>query len=503
MTVGGGHEVEGRSAARVRNELLAEMAGVLAATETVRRQTGAEMLVQDLSAELRLSVDPRQDQPLNLWARRVVKACAETDEGLQTLARCLGYAEQGSVSVLAFWRLVDEWEAAAFFKDMDLHSLRHVLREIRSTSLLTTLARRASQSRTQELEEWCDTGWEVFLHLAGNNTVVDELPPSMAFLSLISEYLLKEGRAEEAEHLRRWNRKQAQLRGLTEEMAVWQQGEFASPGEVSLHPAYLLIQFEPDGVEPDSFWVAHWRQSDSDGWHPIPGETLKLRRDELQAAVDRLIEQAEERWWDLRQPVVIEFILPWTLLGEPVEWWHKEPDAAVPTPLVMDYTVVVRSFERLRKAAWHRRWNNRWRHLKDRPAESRSHWSLPNQSAFHLERELKGDQQIVCLVLSAPPGGESSVAHQEFVAALRAGIPAILWDRSGSGTAFREAAADIVQERGLAGVLERTRRWRHEALALGPDDWHGHVGRHLALLLDDPERMPGPSVSGGDSDSAG
>ncbi len=496
MTAGGGHEVEGRSAARVRNELMAEMSGVLATTETVRRQAGADMLVQDLSAELRLSVDPPQDQPLTLWSRRVVKACAETDEGLQTLARCLGYAEQASVGVLALWRLVDEWEAAAFFKDTDLHPLRPVLREIRSTSLLTTLARRASHSRTQELEEWCDTGWAVFLHLAGNNTAADELPPSMAFLSLVSEYLVKEGRTEEAEHLRRWNRKQAQLRGLAEEMAVWQQGEFVSPGEASLHPAYLLIQFEPDGVDPDHFWVAHWRQSDSDGWHPIPGETLKLHRDELQAAVDRLIEQAEERWWDLRQPVVIEFILPWALLGEPVEWWHKESDADVPTPLVMDYTVVVRSFERLRKGAWHRPWNNRWRQFKDRPADSRSHWSEPNQPAFHLERELKDDQQIVCLVLSEPPGTESPAARREFVAAMRAGIPAVLWDRGDLGPAFREAAADIVQERGLAGVLERTRRWRSEALALGPDEWHGHVGRHLALLLDDPERMPGPTGSG-------
>ncbi|MGW2175133.1 VMAP-C domain-containing protein [Streptomyces sp. NPDC005047] len=495
--------MEGRSAARVRNELLAEMAGVLATTDTVRRRTGTEMLVQDLSSELRLTLDPHQDQPLALWSRQLVKKCAEIDEGLQTLARCLGYAEQGSVGLFALWRLVDEWEATSFFKDTDLRPLRPLLHELRSLSLLTALARRASHSRTQELQEWCDTGWEVFLRLAGDNTAVDELPPSMAFLSLAAEHLVKEGRTEEAEHLRRWNRKQAQLRGLAEEMADWQQGDFAPPGEPSLHPAYLLIQFEPDGVDPDNFWVAHWRQSDSDGWHPIPGETVKLHRDDLPSAADRLVQEAEERWSDLRQPVVIEFILPWELLTEPVEWWHKEADAPVPTPLVMDYTVVVRSFERLRKAAWHRPWNNRWRQLKDRPAESRSHWSSPDQSAFHLERELKDDQQIVCLVLSAPPGTESPVAQQEFVAALRSGIPAILWDRGGSGTAFREAAADILQERGLAGVLERTRRWRDRALALGPEGWDGHVGRHLALLLDDPERMPGPSAPGGGPDRAG
>lgn len=493
----------GRSAARVRNELMASMAGVLAATETVRRQTGADMMIQDLSAELRRPFEPRQDEPLTLWSRRLIKSCGEADDGLQTLARCLGYAEQGSVSVLELWRLVDEWEAVAFFQGADLRPLRSILREIRSASLLTSLARRASHSRTQELEEWCDTGWEVFLHLAGDNTAIEELPPSLAFLALAAEHLVKEGRTEDAEALRRWNRRQTQLRGLAEEMADWQGDELDPAGEASLHPAYLLVQFEPDGVDPERFYLAHWRQSDYAGWHPIPGETLRLYRHELPAAVDRLIEEAEERWSDLRQPVVIEFILPWTLLGEPVEWWHKETDTPVPTPLVMDYTVVLRSLERLRKVAWHRPWNKRWRQLKDQPAESRTHWSPPEQPAFHLERELKDDGQIVCLVLSEPPGTDAPTAQQEFVAALRAGIPALLWNRGASETAFQEVAADILQDRGLAGLLERTRRWRSQALALGPGQWDSHPGRHLALLLDDPERMPGPSAAGGGSEDEG
>lgn len=494
--------MEDRSAARVRNELMAEITRVLTTSETMRRQAGADMVIQDLTEELgpRTRLDPRQDAPLGLWLRQLVKSCAAVDEGLQTLARCLGYAEQGSETVLALWRLVDEWEATAFFENADLRPLCPLLQTIRSTSLLTTLARRASHARTQELNVWCTTGWEVFLHLAGDNTAAGELPPAMAFLSLAAEHLVKEGRTQDAEELRRWNRRQAQLRGLMDEMAGWQHDGSAAPSiEPSLHPAYLLIQLEPDGVDPDSYYVSHWRQSDTDGWHPIPGETVKLHRDELPGAVDRLIEEAEELWSDLRQPVVIEYILPWDLLGEPVEWWNKERDAPIPTPLVMDYTVVLRSFDRLRKGAWHRPWNNRWRQLKERPADSRSHWSLPDRSAFHLERELKEDEQIVCLILSEPPGADSPAARQEFVAALRAGIPALLWDRSGSGVAFREAAADIVRDRGLAGLLERTRRWRNEALALGPEGWDGHVGRHLALLLDDPERMPGPSAPVGDS----
>lgn len=290
------------------------------------------------------------------------------------------------------------------------------------------------------------------------------------------------------------------LRGLTEQLADWPLTGHLSPGAPG--PAYLLIQCEPDGVDRDRYYLSHWRQSDPHGWHPVPGEVLAVTRDELEAAVERLVEQAEERWSVLShvRDVVIEFILPWELLREPVEWWHKESDSPFPTPLAMDYTVVVRSFDRLRKVPWHRPWRNRWRHFVEQPADSRPHWSRRGQSAFHLERQLKEDDQIVCLVLSEPPGTDSVAARQEFVAGLRAGVPAMLWDRSDSGGDFRVAAEDILAERGLASFLERTRRWRKQALALGPEGWDGHVGRHLGILLDDPERIPDHSDPG-DSDS--
>ncbi|MFW6689452.1 effector-associated domain 2-containing protein [Streptomyces sp. MAR4 CNX-425] len=472
------------------------MVDVLQEAETMRRPASMEMVLQAVAAELQTPLEPpRPDQPLRVWLLRLVGICADVDEGLQGLARCLGYVEQQSVLMDELARLLDEWEAAVFFRFDDLHPLRPVLQKLPSDALLT-LARRASHSRTQELEAWCKTGWDVFLRLAGDNTTEDELPPCLAYLDLAADLLVEEGRHGEAEELRRWARRQSRARGLLDVQADWaatkQRVRTSPSAEPSLHPAYLLIQCEPDGVDPDRFYLSHWRQADADGWHPVPGETLNVRRNDLEVEVERLVEQAEARWADLRQPVVIEFILPWELLREPVEWWNKESDARQPTPLVMYYTVVLRSLDRLRKP-WYRPWNNRWRQLRDTPAESRSHWSRPGQSAFHLERELQEDDQIVCLVLNEVPGSDSETAQDEFTAALRAGIPAMLWQRGASDPAFREAAADILQERSLAGLLERTRVWRRQALSLGRENWDGHVGRHLAVLLDDPERIPGPS----------
>ncbi|WP_158973231.1 hypothetical protein [Streptomyces griseus] len=494
MTVAGDREVtgvEGRSPARVRNELVAEVVSALQESDAMRHPNSADLVVGYLGQELGSPVELVRSEKLRAQLFQLVEQCARFPDGLSSLARCLGYVEQQSAAVGVLRRLVDEWEAVDFFDGADLHPLRPVLLEMRSTAALATMARRASRSRTQELPTWCDTGWAVFLRLAGDNAAARELPVSMAFLSLAADQLMEDGKAEAAEQLRRWNRQQALSWGLEERMAEWQRGGVAQPPP-SLVPAYLMIQFEPDGVDPERYYLSHWRQSDAEGWHPVPGETLHLHRDELPSEVEQLIEQTEERWSDLRQPVVLEFILPWELLSEPVEWWNKESGSS-PTPLVLDYPVLLRSFERLRKASWHRPWHNKWRQLKEQPADSHSYWNRPGQSHFHLERELKEDEQAVCLVLSEPPGGDSLTSRQEFRAALRAGIPAMIWHRGDcSDPAFKEAVADIVQDRGLGSLLERAGRWRREALAVGPEGWDNHVGRHLAILLDDPERRPGP-----------
>lgn len=482
-----------RSLERVRNELVVSMVDALQRSGTVSQPAGREVWLDLLSGELGRRVEPYTGDRLRPWLLSVTRACAEVGDGLACLVRSVEYVEQESTTVAELWPLVDEWEAVDFFQ-VDLRGLRPVLQPLISMDLSAT-ARRASRSRVQELPAWCRTAWQVFLRLAGQNTPPGELAPSMAFLSLCAEWLVSEGSTEAAERLRRFNREQAGRLGAEALLADWQHAEFLQT-EPSVVPAYLLIQFEPDRVEADRYYLSHWRQSDSEGWHPVRGETVHLRRDELPAAVEALIEETEERWADLRQPVFLEFVLPWELLNEPVEWWSRESDSPSPTPLTLDYPVVVRSLERLQRGAWHRPWRAKWRQLSERPADSRSHWSHPAQEGayfFHLERELKEDLQAVCLVLSEPPGDDSGAGRREVLAGLRAGVPAMIWHRGDcSDAAFRDALGDILEERSLGSLEDRVRKWRNKALAAGPEAWDGHVGRHLAILLDDPDRKPTP-----------
>jgi hypothetical protein len=50
--------------------------------------------------------------------------------------------------------------------------------------------------------------------------------------------------------------------GMEGLFADWQHSDFPQPAS-SLVPAYLMIQFEPDRIEPDRYYLSHWRQSDS------------------------------------------------------------------------------------------------------------------------------------------------------------------------------------------------------------------------------------------------
>ncbi|MGW7612181.1 VMAP-C domain-containing protein [Streptomyces sp. NPDC054766] len=486
--------MEERSPTRVRNELVVSIVDALQDSDTVNQASTRELWREMLADELGSPVDSFGGDRLRPWLLHLVKMLTDVGDGLACLVRTLEYVEPHSATVAALGPLVDEWAAVEFFSHADLNDLRPVLLSLPSSDL-AAMARRASRSRVQELPPWCRTAWQVFLRLAGEQLPAGELPPSMAFLALCADLLVEEGRADAAERLRRFNRRQAFDLGVADLLADWQHSQFLQPAP-SLVPAYLIIQFQPDGIEADQYYVSHWRQSDSEGWHPVRGETVRVRRDDLPTTVERLVEETEDRWADLRQPVAIEFVLPWELINEPVEWWSKESGSLSPTPLALDYPVVVRSLERLQRAAWHRPWHNKWRQLRERPADSHSHRSRPDQDGayiFNLERELRDDSHAVCLVLSKPPGDDSGTGLRELQAGLRAGVPAIIWHRTDSSDpAFQDALAEILEDRGLGGLAARVGKWRKEALALGPGGWDQHVGRHLAILLDDPERKPGP-----------
>jgi hypothetical protein len=161
----------------------------------------------------------------------------------------------------------------------------------------------------------------------------------------------------------------------------------------------------------------------------------------------------------------------------------------------MDYPVVIRSLERLRTPRWHRAWHQRWQRLQAAPATTRVYWSRPSGEDYftRLETELKSDERVVSLILSEPPTVANRTGQQEVEAALRAGLPVIVWHRQDcTSPAFREGVTRLISDAGLAQLPARAKELRLEALRLEPKVRQDHIGRHLTVLWCDPERKPDP-----------
>lgn len=464
---------------------------------TGSRQLMLDMLQERVGSPLLVRSHP---QP-RLEIVEVVRACSRMPGAVSTMVEVVVALEPGTTEAERLRRLQDEWEAAERLAAEDWSQLRPVLHGLHPPEL-GWLFQRAVSYRLSAPPGWCADAWHVYVHLAGHNAGPDGVPPSLAFLTYLEEVV----DAGTAELLRLRTRGQAARDGNTAELERLRSRRGSGQDYPADGTAYLVIRLEPC-LDPDEielaaggqrrYTLSYCRQwHGADAWHFRQSDTRPVRRADLAGEVERLIHQTEEEW--SRRPrttLLVEFILPWDLLNAEVDWWQMESASAQPVPLAMDYPVVVRSLKRHRTPRWHHAWRRRWQLLRTAPASATVHWSRPDGDDYftRLEAELKSDHRIVSLILSEPPTETSRVSRQEVEAALRAGLPVIIWHRLDcSGAAFRDAVTRLVSDGGLAQLPVRAKELRSEALRLEPKLREDHIGRHLAVLWDDPERMPDP-----------
>jgi vWA-MoxR associated protein C-terminal domain len=270
-----------------------------------------------------------------------------------------------------------------------------------------------------------------------------------------------------------------------------------APGAASPAPwspsDYLIIGLRPllDSAPGSDALLSHWRRV-----HPgeqLKGADRRIDLREAESAVRTLIRQAESEWaYLLTNDLALEFVLPRDLLDLRVERWHKAPFQGVDGVLGEDHQVVVRSLDRLNRRDLHGGWVRRWDAFAQGRA-GRVHW-FPEDGRPHL----LSDPPPAVVVLSAPPSPRAvrraRGSVDELAEALRVGVPVVLWDRRGEDDqAFREALRSLLNRhdpRELPSVVRALR------IASGDRDPEGKteedfiVGRHVALLWDDPNRMP-------------
>jgi hypothetical protein len=362
--------------------------------------------------------------------------------------------------------------------DQELERVRGWLAEVRVPNV-AELARRAARSAVS-LPRSADS-WQAFTRLVDVLAGSDGVPPSLVFLDALAA---KVG-GEVGGVMTDWiDQKVRQLR-VGPAFGVRRAAMSRVVDDPRLH---LLILLEHDAIEPDRYLLSVWRQDDPAEWPPARDEVRHLGLADIERAVDEVVVAAERAWAGQRASVTLEFLLPRALFHLPVHRWSKEHASGYPQPLCLDYIIRLRSLDRMKSTHWHRAWRERWHSMKADPSGARIHFAGADNGAGPVEVVLR-DQDSVAMVFGGPPSEHSRGAGaDELTAALRSGLPVLLWHPEATSEALQEIISWLVEGNGLAGLPERTQESRRAALGPSVLPFNTTLARDLVVLWDDPDR---------------
>jgi hypothetical protein len=462
--------------------------------EAMKNRQVRDLLLANLEAELghRLVFDRYDQDKLDMWS--LVEILLDHPGAAQMLVQVLKRFYPGSLSVEALGDLVRELVPEAWLDQgerRELHRLMASLERVHPDSSLLDLVRwlcRRVVGPAWPGDQRIRSLHEAVALMEAMSAGPDRVPPLLAFVGRLADVVDSPQQGE----LQGWVDRQATLQGVSpapdrRQAEVGERGGAKSGSAES----YLIIECKPDYLRADRYLVTAWLQVDRE-----PGTTLCRHDDPVPfSRVPELLDELLNADTSvIGRPVgelTIEFALPRPLLNRAVEQ-VKVRHMEVEHRIGIRYPVVVRSLDRMRDAASHHPWKNKWKHL-----------CQAGQVPFTVVRRRGeyGDEEVLLAGLEASPAvlalafppPAAGVRPDEHWVGVVAGTPVIVWCREGRDPArFAREVEDLLAE-DLRKLPRRVMELRQRAVSAeeaGPD----HLGLHLTLLFDDADRVPEPYV---------
>jgi hypothetical protein len=480
-------------------ESTARLADALMHVSVLDDLDNRRLCVREAMDRLRMRVSVTESSEKKIHVVAMVRAFGSVPQGWQHLTEAVQFLADYDLPSIHAASLACPVALPAFV-DTAEQELRTLLADLDRTTVpgLAEIYHTAAGEPFGALPKEVDTAWEALQLLALTNRPMDGVPRPLRFLQALAVVLpLDRGDA-----IRAWVGRQ--VRRTIDDPAVAQHVLDRSRADVGqhtatgIHAAYLVIRLRPSVSSPDRLDVTCWTNVTS-RWEPRRRDDSSVHRDEVRRHVALLVDREEARLRDHRGGLVLEFILPVSLLNEPVEDWSRlgliedEPLWASEhggPPFWQDYTVVVRSLERLEALQLHRVWNERWDMLTTRASDARAHRceNTGPDDDDQLYLRLKRNPRIVLMALGSPP--DQARGKRELLTGLHAGLPVVVWNHNGPLTdeAHRTAEAALGGSPGeLLNGMARLRSFptpKHD----GGEEHERVTG--VAVLWDDPNRLP-------------
>ncbi|MFD6275245.1 hypothetical protein ACFWFI_06690 [Streptomyces sp. NPDC060209] len=331
-----------------------------------------------------------------------------------------------------------------------------------------------------------------FDHLCRVNTQADGLPPALVLVEItafLEQPALREG-------LRAWSDMWAReaggevVRALDERRRAIEALPTADPDVARC----LVVMVEPADDSSADIYVRHWVNAAPGYWEPVAGDVRPTTLDQLANEVERAIGRGKERWADMpamanEPPVQVEFVLPFTLLNHDMARLEMGTWSGEKLPISLEYHVHLRSLERMRaaqKGGYLPLWRDRWTQLRNAGVAESYRWH--GEDGERLDRwraKLISNPDLTAVILDVPalPG----LGLEALVTAIAQGVGLAAWDRRTDSPDLSGEVLTLLLAHPPAQIPSWVSTLRKKAEGMNRDNWS--LGKHLALLWDDPNRL--------------
>ncbi|MGW1817268.1 VMAP-C domain-containing protein [Streptomyces sp. NPDC002125] len=331
-----------------------------------------------------------------------------------------------------------------------------------------------------------------FDHLCGVNTQADGLPPAFVLVEItafLERPALREG-------LREWSDAWAREVGPEAVQALEERRRAiaALPASDPDVARCLVVMVEPADDSSADIYVRHWVNAAPGFWEPVAGDVRPTTVDGLAAEVERAIGRGQERWAGMpvteNEPTPqVEFVLPFSLLNHDMARLEMGTWSGDPLPISLHYHVHLRSLERMRAAqkdGYLPLWRERWTQLRNAGVAESYRWH--GEEGERLDRwraKLIANPGLTAVILDVPalPG----LGLEALVTAIAQGVGLAAWDRRTDSPELSGEVLTLLLAHPPSQIPSKVSALRKKAEGMNRDHWS--LGKHLALMWDDPNRL--------------